>query len=318
MKKFKGVHAFLHDEVLMRKFILLPLLLSTLFLTAGFYAAGLVSAQNQNSYSVDLQGLYWRESTLKVLLVTPNNVSWWNSGFLSATLRAIGQWNDAISYFSSNYSDYAYLSRLSLVPTVSNVTEGGFNIYLNWTDFPLSNISNELGLESTTSISRLIINDSINLATHTSHGDALSVGDAQNVALHELGHSLGLGHSNYSSDVMFPDYTLLSPAKSLSTLDVYGVATVFSWLSGYSKPGNELFQVNSVTLPSSISYASLPVSAQNAQPQTLANNVVVQTLIFLFQILIHPEFAAVVVLFIVVLVVVALVPAKKKKPTVPS
>ena len=30
----------------------------------------------------------------------------------------------------------------------------------------------------------------------------------QNIALHELGHGLGLGHSNYTDDLMYSLYTL--------------------------------------------------------------------------------------------------------------
>ena len=52
----------------------------------------------------------------------------------------------------------------------------------------------------------------------------------QNVALHELGHSLGLGHSNYTGDLMYAVYTMgIHRLKSISTLDVYGVATLFAW-----------------------------------------------------------------------------------------
>jgi hypothetical protein len=91
----------------------------------------------------------------------------------------------------------------------------------------------------------------------------------QNIALHELGHSLGLGHSNYTGDVMYPAYTLLGPADSISTLDVYGVATVFAWMLNPSKfyPVNEWLQSNSVILPSN-QYEYLPVSPQNTRPLT--------------------------------------------------
>jgi predicted Zn-dependent protease len=214
----------------MRRYFLLFLLFSSLFLTAGISAISQVQGQNQNNYSLQIQGLTWNRTTLNILLVTPNNVSWWNPIYVNSTLRAIGQWNDAIRYFASNYSDFAYLSSLKFEPTVSNETKPGFDIYLNWTESTLANTADEIGLTSTTDLNYAIINCTINLSTHTSHGDALGDGDEQNIALHELGHSLGLGHSNYTGDVMYPAYTLLGSADSISTLDIYGVATVFAWM----------------------------------------------------------------------------------------
>jgi len=123
----------------MRRYFLLFLLFSSLFLTAGISAISQVQGQNQNNYSLQIQGLTWNRTTLNILLVTPNNESWWNPSYVNSTLRAIGQWNDAIRYFASNYSDFAYLSSLKFEPTVSNETKPGFDIYLNWTESTLAN-----------------------------------------------------------------------------------------------------------------------------------------------------------------------------------
>ena len=137
----------------------------------------------------------------------------------------------------------------------------------------------------------------------------------QNIALHELGHALGLGHSNSSSDVMYPEYTLLNPPKLISTLDVYGVATVFAWMQNTFSfnPVNQWLQNTPVTLPADIPYKSLPVSPQNASPQTFADNPVIETLVLMGQILIHPEITAIVIIFGIVLVIIAVFPSKKKK-----
>lgn len=303
----------------MRKFSLLFLLFSSLFLTAGISAISQVQGQNQNNYSLQIQGIAWNRATLNVLIVTPNNVSWWNPIYVNSTLRAIGQWNDAISYFASNYSNFAYLSGLKLESAVLNETEAGFDIYVNWTESTLSGTTDEVGLASATALANAIINCTINLAAHTGHGDALSDGDMQNIALHELGHSLGVGHSNYTGDVMYPAYTLLGSAESISTLDVYGVATVFAWMLNPSEfyPVNEWLQSNSVILPSN-QYKFLPVSPQNARPLTLANNPIVQTLVLMFEILIHPEILPVVLLFIVVIIIIALIPKKTKRKQAPK
>jgi hypothetical protein len=298
----------------MRSFLLF-LLISSLFLAACFGSISGVQAQSQNNYSVALQGFVWNHTTLKALVVAAYNESWWNPDDLNTALRAIGQWNDAIAAFASNYSDFSYLSSLSIQPTVSNETQPGFDIYINWTQSPFSN-GDEVGLSQIfPDYESTITNCTVNLAAHTHHGDALNEGDMQNIALHELGHSLGLGHSNYTGDLMSAYYTLGGPAESVSTLDVYGVATLFGWTQNSTNfyPVNAWLKENSVILPPEITYQGLPVSPENARPQTLANNPVVQTLVLMFEILIHPEIFAFAVLFIVILVIIALIPRRRKR-----
>ena len=73
------------------------------------------------------------------------------------------------------------------------------------------------------------MNSTTILATHSNHEVSLNEVDMQNVALHELGHNLGLGHSNYTGDLMYAVYTMGTSLESISTLDVFGVATLFAW-----------------------------------------------------------------------------------------
>jgi hypothetical protein len=151
---------------------------------------------------------------------------------------------------------------------------------------------------------KTITNCTVNLAVHTLHGDTLNEGDMQNVALHELGHCLGLRHSNYTGDLMYSLYTIGSPAEDVSTLDVYGMATVFAWKTDSVTffPVNNL--VNKVVLPTGVTYQFLPVSQNNARPQTFANNSAVQFLVLMFEIMIHIEIYPFIILFFVILIAV--------------
>jgi hypothetical protein len=298
----------------MRRFLFV-LWISSLVLAACFLSNSTVQGQKQNNYSLALQGFVWNHTTLDALIVTADNESWWNPDFKNTAMRVIGQWNDAIAAFASNYTDYSYLSNLRIQPTVSNHSQPGFDIYIVWSETPLSNVTDELGTSQIfPNYESVIINCTVNLAAHTSHGDSLDEGDQQNVALHELGHSLGLGHSNYTGDLMYAYYTRGSAPEAISTLDAYSVATLFAWEQNLTRfyPVNNWLNDNSVILPSSISYRGLPVSTQNALPQTIANNSVVQTLILMFEILIHPEIFAIVILFISVLIIIALIPRRKR------
>jgi predicted Zn-dependent protease len=293
--------------------ILLILWIASLVLSGCFVSGNSVNGQSQDKYSLQLQGFVWSHSTLNALVITANNESWWEPEFLNTMLRAIGQWNEAIATFGSRHSNYSYLSSLRIEPTVSSTFQSGYDIYVNWREAPFSNTTDEVGLsQMSADYQNIITNCTINLAAHTRHGDTLNDGDMQNVALHELGHSLGLGHSNYTGDLMYALYTMGSPAEYASTLDVYGVATVFAWETNTTIFYQVNSLVNHVILPTSMIYEFLPVSQINARPQTLANNSVVQFLVLMFEILIHPEIYPFILLFIVVLVIIVVFPRRNR------
>jgi hypothetical protein len=296
----------------MRNFLLFLWVLSFVFASCFVSYSGAQSQKDENS--LQLQGFVWNHSTLNALVVTADNESWWNPDYLSTSLRAIGQWNDAIAAFASNYSDFSYLSNLRIQPKISNISEPGFDIYIIWTGSPLSNMFDQVGLSQIfPNAESVIINSTTILATHSNHGTSLNEVDLQNVALHELGHSLGLGHSNYTGDLMYAVYTMGSSPESISTLDVYGVATLFAWEIDSTDfyPINDWLNENSVILPSTIEYRGLPVSSENASPQTLTNNSAVKFLVLVIEILIHPEILGIILVIVFVLLIVGLISKKK-------
>ncbi len=289
---------------------------AVLVLAAFSVGPSSVMGASQDTYSIALQGFLWDKTSLNALIVTSYNDSWWSSSDIDIALRAVGQWNDAIAAFAQNYSEYSYLSDLRIQTTVSNESLPGYDIYISWSDMPLSNSSDEVGLSLlATTYQGTISNCTVQLSTRDFHGDALVEGDMQNIALHELGHSLGLGHSNYTDDLMYYSYTIGSPAKAVSTLDVYGVATLFSW---ELEPANfhpyyGWLKVNSVVLPDTIPYRGLPVSKANQRPDTLANNAIFQFFVLMLGILIHPEIFATVLAFFVICVIIAVYPSKRRR-----
>jgi hypothetical protein len=313
-KNFKEGEYLFYLGIVVRRFWLF-LWISSLVLAAIVVSNSGVQAQGQDAYSLQLQGFVWNHTTLNALVITADNESWWDPGYLNATLRAIGQWNDAIAAFATNYSDFSYLDNLKIQTTVSNTLQQGFDMYVAWTEFSLSNTSDEAGLSQIfPSYDSTIINSTTTLTTHDNHGSPFSEGDMQNIALHEFGHDLGLGHCNYTGDLMYAVYNLGSPPRAVSSLDVYGVATLFAW--ELNPPSfyqvSDWLTENSVILPSAITYQALPVSPQNASPQTLANNSVVQFLILIFEILIHPDILAIVIVVAVIFVIIALIPRRRK------
>jgi predicted Zn-dependent protease len=232
-------------------------------------------AQLKSEYVLALQGSTWDHSTITVLIVAAYNESWWNPAYLNASLRAISEWNGALSYFASNNSDFDYLSRLRMTAQVSNVTENGFDEYISWIE-QFGNETCEAGLSRTTYMptTNLITKNEITLSAYDCRGNILSETDEQNVALHELGHCLGLGHANYTDDLMYYAYSLGGSVRAISTLDTYGVGTVFRWMA-YSQeysPDNQGQPVYSVSLTPS-GYEYQPISDTDLPPQSTLEKV---------------------------------------------
>jgi hypothetical protein len=293
------------------------LLVAILVLAVAPFRVEVLQAQLQeDQYSLELQGFAWDHTTLSALIVRPGNISGWNNDFLNASLRAIGQWNEAIGEFAANYSDYAYLASVQMMPTVSDHLIEGYDIYINWTDMPLRGSADEVGLAKISALqSRTIVNCTVTLAVQTEHQAPLNVVDMQNIALHELGHVLGVGHSNYTDDLMYPLYTLRGNPEMVSTLNAYGVATLFAWLvnPGGFIPVDAWLTQTSVTLPSEVSYSYLPVSPQNAAPQSLATNPIVEQLVLIATLLLHPEFLVLIAVILGVAVVLGLI-LRQRRP----
>jgi hypothetical protein len=284
-----------------------------LVLTLSLSMLATVGAQTEPDYVLELGGRTWDHSIITVLVIPPSNASWWNPSYLNASLHAIDQWNEAISYFASNYSDFAYLSRLSMAPQVSNSMSVGFDAYISWIE-RFGNVTCEAGLTTTWyTSSNKIINSTINLSAYDCFGNVLDEADAQNVALHEIGHCLGLGHANFTGDLMYYAYTLNSPVRAISTLDLYGVSKVFRWMA-FSQEYNSINQgspINSVTLPPNINYEYLPISEKNLPPQSTLD----QIRIFLdnFAVYIIPIGLVLIILVVTVIPAYVIITRKRKK-----
>jgi Matrixin len=70
-----------------------------------------------------------------------------------------------------------------------------------------------------------IVQGTLTLATHTFTGDLLSPDAVYTVALHEIGHLLGLGHSDDPQDVMYPSTEVhdLTPRDRQTAELLYGL-----------------------------------------------------------------------------------------------
>ena len=234
----------------------------------------LIQVEGQSQYVLELQGSTWDHSTISVLVVPQLAETWWDPTYLNSTLRALSEWNEALLYFAKNYSDFGYLSRLNMAPEVSISTGKSFDVTISWIEKFENETCNAGQTQKTFSTSGIVAECNVKLAAYDCGGNRLSEVDMQNVALHEIGHVMVLGHANNSADLMYLAYSLGNPVRAVSTLDVYGVAKVFRWMAYSSEfsPDNQGQKEYSVSLPSIIEYQFLPISQENLPAQSLIDS----------------------------------------------
>ena len=239
---------------------------SLLCFTLLTFTVGVANAQT--GYSIEVQDYTWDHYNLRILFVSQEGEAWWDPNFVNITAKAVGVWNDAFLDFASKYPDLDYVSNLRLLPSVSSSPSPGFDIYVYWVEGTVTEDSDHVGLTRTYPDWRGVFTVSnITLSTRNRF-TALSDLDLQNIAQHEIGHALGLLHSNYTQDIMYSKMGNSFNIRSISTLDVYTVAKIFGWMSVSLQfnPANQEMLPSSISLPSEINYEYLEISENNLPP----------------------------------------------------
>ncbi len=275
---------------------ILSLLLLMLLLVLPFQVAA-----QEDTPSNDLGQARWNKTKLNVLLITNESEPWWQSYFPNLTMGAVQQWNDAFDYFAENYPQYGYVADIELTTSLSNVSLPGFDIYVVFSPEVLVSGVNALGealVLSSNDGTILVAN--ITLSAQSQVVDVTRQ-DIRGTTVHELGHALGLGHSNSSEDLMYPYNDIFSTDYAISTLNVYGVAVLFDPTASEKPPAY-------VVLPPEIEYAYAPIN--DPAPTAIEDNPIIKLLAVL---VLNPvTLLLMVVLFAVLALLVAVVIRRRK------
>lgn len=218
-----------------------------------FAEAGTVSS------SIELHDFSWNRFPLRVLV----DMNKWSTRSYSVAVReALDSWVKSIWNYTHTYTNMTV--DFNYVFYASNVnTTGIYDILISFTQNEIA--PNVVGLTNLRWDPRLhdpITPIIINITSYSATAEDLFI---RNVAMHEFGHALGLGHANSRDTENGPE--LMYPSSSLqqtvypSTLNAYGLVMLYSGSYG-----------NTVTLPADIPYMML-AEGSIPQDQTFPKNI---------------------------------------------
>lgn len=153
------------------------------------------------------------------------------SDHMTAPLRV---WIDSTSQLRGDQSEYPEAVRYAFAQWAETgiplrfeyvARAGDADIRVKWTD----HLDHKTGSTSwRTDRGGLMIASEITLATHVSSGSPLDARGMRAIALHEVGHALGLSHSSDAHDIMAP----LVRVENLSATDRNTIRLLYNFPAG--------------------------------------------------------------------------------------
>ncbi|GEM_PF-3513266 len=214
--------------------------------------------------AIDILGLSWKKTALTVQVVQASFVP--SADYYTAVENAFSAWDQALASFGSQYG-YSYLSQFSFGVSIVSAASTGYDITVEFTSATAAP-GGEIGEALISYVGGSILSVKITLYLYVSGVGTLTPTDVYNIALHEIGHALGLNHAAQSAtsngpEVMYPYYNFPGYALSPSTLDAYALAKVYEWLSTgvYTT-----VTAQTIYLPTTIPYEEISVSAAPTVP----------------------------------------------------
>jgi hypothetical protein len=231
----------------------LSLVLAVLLFTSTMFSPTLVFADS--SPSIELAGIRWNRFPLKVLV---DMNQWSNPDYALAVREAIDIWVWCMWTYSDSFNDTT-LETMRYTFYVSNVNAtSSYDVLVTFTSDEI--YAGAVGLTSYKWNPITRVPKTPVIINITTYSGTVSLQFVKNIALHEFGHSLGLGHASQRNTVDGPELMYFrTPTESTvypSTLDLYALSVL------YQGDFSQLVQ-----LPASMPYEM--VQPTTTQPNTL-------------------------------------------------
>src|SRR6266567_2562967 len=244
------------------------------------------SAHAASAPVIPTEGGTWTSPTITILIIPQLTEPWFNPSYTFDVNHAISRWSESIIVYTDAYGSN-YLRKLNFVSCVSGVNESLCGTPDIQVQFIESFGSQSAGL----GLTRVGISNSgifqapttTTLATYDpTNSTQLTDNDMINIASHEFGHALGLGHATVSVtddgtlELMFLSYgqavgNSRNSLEAPSTLDMYALSYVYDWLAGSSMLSGPGHPRTDLSLSSGTAYSSVYPYAE--QIQMLQNSV---------------------------------------------
>jgi len=221
--------------------------LLTLVWFFGCTFAVVQSSQLQNADSIALEEFRWTKFPVKVLV---DMNQWTQPEYAVAVREALDGWIKSIWNYTNTYNDtsLARVNYLFYLTSANSTTN--YDVLISFAPDKIPPGPNTVGLTTYSwdlTTHQPVPPITINITTYSGTASTLFV---KNIAMHEFGHALGLGHANSQNTLNGPELMYYASSKNQivypSTLDVYGLTRVYNGSYGQT-----------VYLPSSIPYVML-------------------------------------------------------------
>ena len=221
--------------------------LLSLVLLSGCTFAVVQSSQLQNTDSIALEEFRWTKYPVRVLV---DMNQWTQPEYAVAVREALDGWIKSIWNYTNTYNDTS-LARVNYLFYLNDVNSTtNYDVLISFAPDNIPPGPNTVGLTTYSwdlATHQPVPPIIINITTYSGTAPTLFI---KNIAMHEFGHALGLGHALPQNTLNGPELMYYSSSKNdnvyPSTLDVYGLTQVYNGSYGQT-----------VYLPSSIPYVML-------------------------------------------------------------
>ncbi len=267
------------------------------------------------------EGGVWTNPNLTIV-INPSTSTWYKSSYSTDAAFAVRRWSESIIAFTDTYG-YNYLRQLSFQVYTTGLNTSipsSPNVQISFVQNFLPPNRPALGVTQTriTADNHFQTPITMRLAAQTPDGlNQLTDADMTNIATHEFGHALGLDHPNTSTttdnylELMASAYDLPAgrtnnPLEAPSTLDLYALATIYSWLQTSPTLTGPGPQATTITLPASIPYTAVYPYPEQIEALKTSLNQANQRILIL---------AIMTIILLALATTLAIMLTRRKKPT---